>query len=67
MRKKLAKEAVMAKRGVIIDEWLLVLRGPRGTKRGQMSVKIGNVEPQDRPMARALAKVAAAWFRATRA
>lgn len=56
----------MEKRAIIIDEWLLVLRGSRGMKGGKMSVEIENVEPHDRPMARALARVAAAWFRATR-
>ena len=56
----------MTKRIVIIGEWMLVLRGPRGAEKGRMSVEVENVEPKDRPMAEALAHVARVWLNATR-
>ena len=60
------KEILMAKRDVIVDEWLVVLRGPRGAEKGRMSVEIENVGPKDRAMSNALRGVLRVWLAATR-
>lgn len=56
----------MKSANIVIGEWLFVLRGPARGRPGLVAVVVENVEPKDRPMARALAMVAAAWLSATR-
>ena len=51
-------------RKVIVGEWIVQLRGRAAG--GPIEVVIENVEPKDRAMARALAKIAALWLSATR-
>lgn len=51
---------------VVAAECLLVVFVPAAGRPGPVRVRIENVEPQDKSMARALANVAAVWLNAAR-
>lgn len=51
---------------VVAAEWLLVVFVPAAGRPEPVRVRVEGVEPKDKPMAKALANVAAVWLNATR-
>lgn len=51
---------------VVAAEWLLVVFVPAAGRPGPVRVRVEGVEPKDKPMAKALANVAAVWLAARR-